>query len=52
MRLHELAKEIGAESKILLNLAKELGLKARNQGTQSFVDPDGRRDRDPEGCVP
>jgi translation initiation factor IF-2 len=30
MRLHELAKEIGAESKILLGLAKELGLKARN----------------------
>ncbi|MBK6941833.1 MAG: translation initiation factor IF-2 [Planctomycetes bacterium] len=30
MRLHELAKEIGAESKLLLQLAKELNLKAKN----------------------
>ena len=33
MRLHELAKEIGAESKALLKLAKELGLKIRNHSS-------------------
>jgi len=33
MRLHELAKEIGAESKSLLKLAKELGLKIRNHSS-------------------
>ncbi len=37
MRLHELAKEIGAESKLLLALAKELGLKARNHSATLTV---------------
>lgn len=33
MRLHELAKEIGAESKALLALAKDLGLGVRNHSS-------------------
>ncbi|MBI4881273.1 MAG: translation initiation factor IF-2 [Planctomycetes bacterium] len=37
MRLHELAKEIGAESKALLKLAQELGLAVRNHSTNLAV---------------
>lgn len=37
MRLHELAKEIGAESKALLKLAKELGLNIRNHSSNLAV---------------
>ncbi len=37
MRLHELAKEIGAESKALLSLAKELGLNVRNHSSNLAV---------------
>ena len=37
MRLHELAKEIGAESKVLLKLAKEIGLGVKNHSSNLEV---------------